>query len=248
MPHTSSPKTAIVLAAGLGKRMLPITATMPKPLVRVAGKTLIDFALDRLDEIGMETVVVNVHHFADMLEAHLRHRTAPRIVISDERAEVLETGGGVKKALPILEKGPFITFNSDSIWIEGEEPNLARLVAAWDPERMDILMLVAPRETSVGYEGNGDFHRNADGRLRRRGADASAAFVYAGVAIVKPELVVDTPEGPFSANFFYDRAIAKNRLFGLPLDGQWLHVGEPQAIAEAEECLARSRAPVLMRA
>ncbi|MBF9233225.1 nucleotidyltransferase family protein [Microvirga alba] len=248
MPPSSSPKTAIVLAAGLGKRMLPITATMPKPLVRVGGRTLIDFALDRLDEIGMETVVVNVHHFADMLEAHLRTRIAPRIVISDERAEVLETGGGVKKALPVLGRGSFITFNSDSIWIEGEEPNLARLVAAWDPERMDILMLVAPRETSVGYEGNGDFSMNADGGLRRRGANPSAPFVYAGVAIVKPDLVADTPEGPFSANVLYDRAIAKNRLYGLPLDGQWLHVGEPQAIAEAEECLARHRAPDLMRA
>jgi len=235
------PHTAIVLAAGLGKRMLPITATMPKPLVKVAGESLIDFALDKLHEAGIGTVVVNVHHFADMLEAHLRTRTFPCIVISDERAELLETGGGVKKALPLLGNDPFITFNSDSMWIEGEQPNLKRLVAAWEPERMDILMLVAPLSTSVGYEGRGDFHRDADGRLRRRGSDDSADFVYAGVAVVKPELVVGTPDGAFSANAFYDRAIAKDRLYGLPLEGQWLHVGEPHTIAEAEKCLAASK-------
>jgi len=220
--------------------MLPITATMPKPLVKVGGRSLIDFALDRLLEAGIETVVVNVHHFADMLEAHLRTRKMPHIVVSDERAEVLETGGGVKKALPLLGQGPFITFNSDSIWIEGQKPNLKRLVEAWDPDSMDILMLVAPLSTSVGYEGRGDFSMDPSGRLRRRTGDETVPFVYAGVAIVKPELVAGTPDGPFSANLFYDRAIAKDRLYGLQLDGQWLHVGEPQAIAEAEERLAAS--------
>jgi MurNAc alpha-1-phosphate uridylyltransferase len=235
------PKTAIVLAAGLGKRMLPLTATMPKPLVKVAGESLIDFALDRLHEAGMETVVVNVHHFADMLEAHVRTRTKPNIVISDERDVLLETGGGVKKALPLLGDRPFITFNSDSLWIEGREPNLKRLIAAWDADRMDILMLVAPLSTSVGYEGRGDFHMDSNGRLRRRGSDEMAPFVYAGVAIVKPELVPGTPDGAFSANAFYDRAIAKDRLYGLCMEGQWLHVGEPQAIAEAEKCLADSK-------
>ncbi len=236
-----APRKAIVLAAGLGKRMLPITATMPKPLVKVAGRSLIDFALDKLHEAGVESVVVNVHHFADMLEAHLRTRETPRIVISDERDELLETGGGVKKALPLLGSDPFITFNSDSLWIEGKEPNLLRLVQAWDPDRMDILMLVAPLSTSIGFEGRGDFHQDPDGRLRRRGSDDSAPFAYAGVAIVKPELVHGTPDGAFSANAFYDRAIAKDRLYGWCLEGQWLHVGEPQAIAEAERCLAASR-------
>jgi N-acetyl-alpha-D-muramate 1-phosphate uridylyltransferase len=235
------PTKAIVLAAGLGKRMLPITATMPKPLVKVAGQSLIDFALDKLHEAGMETVVVNVHHFADMLEAHLRTREFPRIVISDERDELLETGGGVKKALPLLGEDPFVTFNSDSMWIEGANPNLKRLVAAWDAQRMDILMLVAPLSTSVGYEGRGDFHYDSDGRLRRRGSDDRSDFVYAGVAIVKPELVPGTPDGAFSANAFYDRAIANGRLYGLPLEGQWLHVGEPHTIAEAEKCLAASQ-------
>ncbi|MXQ12034.1 sugar phosphate nucleotidyltransferase [Microvirga makkahensis] len=235
------PHTAIVLAAGLGKRMLPITATMPKPLVKVAGESLIDFALDKLHEAGIGRVVVNVHHFADMLEAHLRTRTFPQIEISDERDQLLETGGGVKKALPLLGSDPFVTFNSDSMWIEGENPNLKRLVAAWEPGRMDILMLVAPLSTSVGYEGLGDFHCDADGRLRRRGSDPHADFVYAGVAVVKPELVAGTPDGPFSANVFYDRAIVKGRLYGLPLEGQWLHVGEPHTIAEAERCLAASK-------
>jgi N-acetyl-alpha-D-muramate 1-phosphate uridylyltransferase len=236
-----APHKAIVLAAGLGKRMLPITASMPKPLVKVAGQSLVDFALDRLHEAGIETVVVNVHHFADMLEAHLRTRTLPRIVISDERDALLETGGGVKKALPLLGSEPFITFNSDSLWIEGKEPNLKRLVKAWDPKRMDILMLVAPLSTSIGFEGRGDFHMEESGRLRRRGSDDSAPFAYAGVAIVKPELVHGTPDGAFSANAFYDRAIAKERLYGLCMEGQWLHVGEPQAIAEAEICLAASK-------
>lgn len=243
MPQTSprAPHTAIVLAAGLGKRMLPITATLPKPLVKVADRSLIDFALDKLHEAGIETAVVNVHHFADMLEAHVRTRETPRIVISDERSELLETGGGVKKALPLLGDDPFITFNSDSLWIEAQEPNLKRLVAAWDPERMDILMLVAPLSTSIGFEGRGDFHMDPGGRLHRRGTDESAPFAYAGVAIVKPELVHGTPDGAFSANAFYDRAIAKERLHGLCMEGQWLHVGEPQAIAEAEQCLAASK-------
>lgn len=239
MPH-SSPQKAIVLAAGLGKRMLPITETMPKPLVKVGGRTLIDFALDSLAEAGIGPVIVNVHHFADMLEAHLQTRTRPAIVVSDERAAVLETGGGVKKALPLLGQSPFITFNSDSIWIEGQNPNLKRLVAAWDPARMDILMLLADAATSIGYVGNGDFAMDEGGRLRRRSKDETVPFVYAGVAIVKPDLVTDTPKGPFSANLFYDRAIARDRLYGLRLDGQWLHVGEPQAIAEAEACLAAS--------
>jgi N-acetyl-alpha-D-muramate 1-phosphate uridylyltransferase len=236
-----APHKAIVLAAGLGKRMLPITASMPKPLVKVAGQSLVDFALDRLHEAGIATVVVNVHHFADMLEAHLRTRVLPRIIISDERGALLETGGGVRKALPLLGDEPFITFNSDSLWIEGKEPNLKRLVKAWDPERMDILMLVAPLSTSIGFEGRGDFHMEESGRLSRRGTDDSAPFAYAGVAIVKPELVHGTPDGAFSANAFYDRAIAKERLYGLCMEGQWLHVGEPQAIAEAEKCLAASK-------
>jgi N-acetyl-alpha-D-muramate 1-phosphate uridylyltransferase len=230
----------MVLAAGLGQRMHPITATMPKPLVEVGGKTMIDHALDRLAEAGIERAVVNVHHFADRVEGHLRARRMPTIIISDEREKLLETGGGLKKALPLLGREPFLTLNSDSLWIEGPQPNLARLAAGWDPERMDILMLLAASATSVGYTGLGDFAMDPSGRLRRRREREVTPFVYAGVAIVKPELLTDAPDGAFSANLLYDRAIEAERLYGLRLDGQWLHVGEPQSIAAAEESLAAS--------
>lgn len=233
-------ESAMVLAAGLGKRMRPITATTPKPLVEVAGKSLIDFTLDRLQEAGIEQVVVNVHYLADLVEGHLAKRASPTIAISDERERLLETGGGLKKALPLLGSDPFLTLNSDSLWIEGPQPNLRRLVAAWDPVRMDILLLVAPTATSVGYEGLGDFAMDAEGRLRRRQEREITPFVFAGVAIVKPELLADTPDGPFSANLLYDRAIAAGRLYGLRLDGQWLHVGDPRSLTAAEECLAES--------
>jgi MurNAc alpha-1-phosphate uridylyltransferase len=230
----------MVLAAGLGQRMHPITATMPKPLVEVGGKTMIDHALDRLAEAGIERAVVNVHHFADRVEAHLRARRIPTIIISDEREKLLETGGGLKKALPLLGRDPFLTLNADSLWIEGPQPNLTRLAAGWDPERMDILMLLAAAATSVGYAGLGDFAMDPSGRLRRRREREVTPFVYAGVAIVKPELLVDAPDGAFSANLLYDRAIEAERLYGLRLDGQWLHVGEPQSISAAEESLAAS--------
>ena len=230
----------MVLAAGLGTRMRPITDTIPKPLVEVGGQSLIDVALDRLAEAGVERVVVNVHHLADKIEAHVARRTAPRIVISDERERLLETGGGLKKALGVLGSEPFLTFNSDSLWIEGPHPNLQRLIRAWDPARMDILMLLAATATSIGYEGRGDFAMDAEGRLRRRQEREITPFAYAGVAILKPELLADTPDGPFSANLLYDRAIAAGRLYGLRLDGQWLHVGDPQSLATAAQRVAES--------
>jgi MurNAc alpha-1-phosphate uridylyltransferase len=238
--RSRKPRIAVVLAAGLGQRMLPITRTLPKPLIKVAGKTLIDFTLDRLVDAGIEKVIVNVHHLADQVEAHARARRDLPIVISDERDALLETGGGLKRALPLIGDEPFMTFNSDSLWIEGPQPNLRRLIDAWDARRMDILMLLALGATSVGYEGKGDFTMDPDGRLCRRAEREVAPFVYAGVAIVKPELLRDTPDGPFSANLLYDRAIEAGRLYGLRLDGQWLHVGEPQSIAAAEESLAAS--------
>jgi N-acetyl-alpha-D-muramate 1-phosphate uridylyltransferase len=230
----------MVLAAGLGTRMLPITATTPKPLVAVGEKPLIDFSLDRLAEAGIERVVVNVHHLADRMEAHLARRASPAIAISDEREELLETGGGLKKALPLLGAAPFLALNSDSLWIEGPQPNLRRFMDAWDPQRMDILLLVAATATSVGYDGRGDFAMAADGRLRRRQEREITPFVYAGVSILKPEVLAGTPDGPFSANLLYDRALAAGRLYGLRLDGQWLHVGDPQSLRAAEECLAES--------
>lgn len=233
--------SAMVLAAGLGTRMRPVTDTIPKPLVRVGGRALIDHALDRVAEAGIATAVVNVHYLADLIEAHVRPRRRPVIVISDERGELLETGGGVKRALPLLGPAPFLLLNSDSLWIEGQKPNLVRLREAWDPERMDILLLLAPVATSLGFEGRGDFFMDADGRLERRGARDAAPFVYAGVAILKPQLFDDTADGAFSLNRLFDRAIVAGRLYGSPLAGQWLHVGTPDAIAAAEERLASLR-------
>ena len=227
---------AFVLAAGLGKRMRPVTDTRPKPLVAVAGKALLDHALDRVAEAGIASAIVNVHYLADQSEDHLgRRRGGPEIRISDERAALLETGGGVKKALGLLGAEPFVVLNSDSFWLEGPEPNLARLIGAWDPEVMDILLLVAPTATSLGYEGAGDFVMDPEGRLERRGERDVAPFIYAGVAILKPDLFAETPEGAFSLNRLFDRAIARGRLHGLRLDGQWLHVGTPEAIQAAEE-------------
>lgn len=241
-PEKRAITRAFVLAAGLGTRMRPITATIPKPLVPVAGKKLIDHALDRAAEAGLSHAIVNVHWIADKIEAHLAQRPgAPAITISDEREALLETGGGVKRALASLGTEPFVVLNSDSFWIEGAEPNLARLIAAWDDDAMDILLLVAPTASSLGYEGAGDFFREPDGRLRRRGTRLTAPFIYAGVAILKPDLFADTPDGAFSLNLLFDRAIARDRLFGLALDGQWLHVGTPEAIAAAEAQVAESR-------
>ena len=230
--------TAMVLAAGLGKRMRPVTDRIPKPLVKVGGRALIDHALDRLAKAGVETVVVNVHYLADQIQAHVRRRRRPIVIISDERGELLETGGGIKRALPLLGRKPFYVLNSDSLWIEGRKSNLGRMRDAWNPERMDILLLVAACAESLGYDGPGDFLMSASGRLNRRGERDAAPFAYAGVAILKPQLFDDTPDGAFSLNRLFDRAILADRLYGLPLDGQWLHVGTPEAIVAAEKRLA----------
>lgn len=232
---------AMVLAAGLGQRMRPITDTLPKPLVKIAGRTMLDHMLDRLADAGVEQAVVNVHHLAEQVEAHLAGRLEPRISVSDERAELLETGGGVKKALPFFGAAPFFHTNSDALWHETGRPALPAMARAWDPERMDILLLLADLETSLGFDGAGDFFRDEDGRLTRRGAAARAPWVYAGVAILKPELFADTPEGAFSLNLLFDRAIARGRLFGEVLEGRWLHVGTPDAIAPAEAALGAAQ-------
>ncbi|MGX1744003.1 nucleotidyltransferase family protein [Bosea sp. NPDC055353] len=231
----------MVLAAGLGQRMRPITDTLPKPLVRIGGKAMLDHMLDRLAEAGVEEAVVNVHHLAGQVEAHLVDRIRPRITISDERAELLETGGGVRKALPLLGAAPFFHVNSDALWRETGRPAMKAMAAAWDPGRMDMLLLLADRETSLGFDGAGDFVLADDARLSRRGSAASAPHIYAGVAILKPELFADTPEGPFSLNLLFDRAIARGRLFGERLEGRWLHVGTPDAIAPAEAAFATAQ-------
>jgi MurNAc alpha-1-phosphate uridylyltransferase len=232
------PTHAMVLAAGLGKRMRPITDTMPKPLVAIGGKSMLDHALDRLAEAGVLTAVVNVHYLAEQIERHVAARTAPRILISDERALLLETGGGVKKALHLLGSEPFLHVNSDSLWVERGVSNVAALCDAWDASTTDILLLIAQREDSIGFDGAGDFHLAGDGTLARRGASPTAPYIYAGVAILKPTLFADTPEGVFSLNLLFDRAIAAGTLKGLPLQGRWLHVGTPEAIAPAEAAFA----------
>jgi MurNAc alpha-1-phosphate uridylyltransferase len=233
-------KTAMVLAAGLGKRMRPITDTIPKPLVRVGGRAMLDHALDRLAAAGVETAVVNVHYLAEQIEKHLAGRERPRIVVSDERAELLETGGGIAKALPLLGRGAFLVLNSDSLWIEGPQSNVARLIACWNPDTMDILLLLASAATSLGYDGRGDFAMDAAGRLGRRGEREVVPFVYAGVAVMKPELFANAPSGAFSLNRLFDRAIEAGRLHGLRLDGEWLHVGTPQSIKAADARIAAS--------
>ena len=214
--------------------MRPITDTVPKPLVKIGGKAMLDHALDRLAAIGIEHAVVNVHHLAGKIEAHLAARTSPAITISDERAELLETGGGVTKALPLLGDRPFFHLNSDSLWVEGEASNLAAMALAWVPARMDMLLMLADVAHSMGYEGAGDFHLAPDGALTRRKAGEVVPHIYAGVAIIKPELLADAPQGRWSLNVLFDRLIAGGRLHGHVMHGQWLHVGTPQAIPEAE--------------
>jgi N-acetyl-alpha-D-muramate 1-phosphate uridylyltransferase len=231
---------AMVLAAGLGKRMRPLTDTVPKPLVQVAGKALIDHVLDKLAEAGVTQAVVNVHYHAGQIEAHLKGRTRPRIVISDERDEILDTGGGVVKGLPHLGSAPFFHMNSDTLWIEGVTPNLSRLAAQFDPARMDILLLLASTASSIGYEGRGDFAMAPDGRLARRGEREVAPFVYAGAAVLAPAIFADAPEGAFSLNRLFDRAAQAGRLYGLRLEGTWMHVGTPLAIQAAEAAILES--------
>lgn len=240
--RTALPRCAMVLAAGLGTRMRPLTDTMPKPLVPVGGKPLIDYVLDRLAAADVETAVVNVHHFADQIEQHLKSRRTPKIVISDERATVLGTGGGVVKALPLLGAAPFFHVNSDTLWIDGVKPNLDRLAAAFRPEQMDALLLLAPTATSVGYTGRGDFAMAPDGKLRRRHEREVVPFVYAGIAILSAPLFRDPPSGAFALTQLFDRAIERERLYGLRLEGVWMHVGTPDAIAAAERAILASAA------
>jgi len=232
-------RNAMVLAAGLGTRMRPLTDTLPKPLVKVAGKALIDHVLDRLADAGVGKAVVNVHHMADQIEAHLKGRTRPQIAISDERALLLDTGGGVVKALPLLGSEPFFHMNSDTLWIEGVTPNLSRLKAQFTDD-MDILLLLASTTASIGYEGRGDFVMAPDGRLARRAERQIAPFVYAGAAMLRPSLFVDAPQGKFSLNRMFDRAIEAGRLHGLRLEGTWMHVGTPEAIRAAEAAISES--------
>ena len=244
MQKAPRPKRAMVLAAGLGKRMRPLTATVPKPLVEVAGRALLDHALDCLEVAGVEETVVNIHYLPQLMRAHLaRRKRPPSITISDESAKLLDTGGGIRKALPLLGEEPFYLLNSDSFWIEGARPNLRWLAGAWDEARMDALLLLAPTVRAIGYRGRGDFRMDTHGRLVRRPEREVVPFAYSGAAILHPRLFSDTPENePFSLNLLFDRAIEAERLFGVRMDGLWLHVGTPEAIGEAEMSIADSAA------
>lgn len=236
-PPTMTPKTAMVLAAGLGKRMRPITDTMPKPLVKIAGKTLLDWGLDSLEAAGVARAVVNVHYLPEQIVAHVAHRRAPKIVISDEREALLESAGGIVKALPLLGNEPFYIINADTFWIDKGEPSLERLALAWDAARMDILLMLTDLDSATGHCVGTDFLVAPDGALRRSKGDP-AGLIYAGAAIIHPRIFKDAPTGSHSLNVYFDKAIAAGRLFGMKMNGRWITVGTPDAIPAAEAAVA----------
>ena len=233
------PRTAMIMAAGLGKRMRPLTASRPKPLVEVAGKPLLDHVLDRLHAAGVERIVVNVHYLADSLEAHLSNNSDFDVAISDERELLLETGGGLVKAAPLINCDPFLAVNSDNFWVDGPADTLKLLAAHWDASRMDALLLLVPQARAGNHGGSGDFHMDREGRLRRRGKARIAPFVFTGIQMMAKRLLDGAPAGPFSTNVLWDRAIAEERLFGVVHQGLWFDVGTPPAIRATEDALAQ---------
>ena len=229
------PKTAMVLAAGLGKRMRPLTASRPKPLIEVAGKPLLDHLLERLHAAGVEKIVVNVHYLADAVEAHLaRNAHGLDICVSDERPLLLETGGGLVKAAPLIDTDPFLVVNSDNLWLDGPADTLKLLASHWAGHKMDALLLLVPHARAENHRGMGDFHMGRTGRLRRRERSHVAPFVYTGVQIISKRLLEGAPEGPFSTNLLWDRAIEQGRCFGAVHQGLWFDVGTPQSIKATE--------------
>ena len=238
-PEVAVPKTAMVMAAGLGKRMRPLTAMRPKPLVSVAGQTLIDHCLDHLKAAGVQTAVVNLHYLAAQLEAHLKNRAdGIEIVISDERKQLLETGGGVVKALPLIDADPFFVINADNFWVDGPVDTLRLLASHWNEEKMDALLLVVPHARANCHRGRGDFHMTAAGALKRRKPNGVAPFVYTGIQMVSKRLFDgEHPDGPFSTNILWDRAIAAGRCFGAVHQGLWFDIGQPENIAMTEALL-----------
>ena len=230
--------TVMLMAAGLGKRMRPLTAAMPKPMVRVAGKPLIDRAMDRIEDAGIAKAVVNVHYLAESIEAHLKARKSPSVTFSDERAELLETGGGMVKATKAgLLPDPFFACNADSIWLDGPRNAFRDLSHAWDPDRMDALLLVVTHARAHNFDGTGDFYMDGAGRLKRKLPGRIAPFIYTGIQLVSHRLLRDAPDGKFSTNILWDRAIAEGRLFGVAFTGLWYEVGTPQHIRPTEEAL-----------
>ena len=235
---TAVPDTAMVMAAGLGKRMRPLTATRPKPLIEVNGKPLIDHVFDRLRAAGVSKAVVNVHYLADALEAHLQNQTnGLEVSISDERGLLLETGGGMVKAAPLIHSDPFFAINSDNYWVDGPTDTLRLLASQWDDAAMDALLLLVPHARAYNHRALGDFHMDRFGRLQRRGRSKVAPYVYTGIQLVSKRLLRDGPDGPFSTNIFWDRAIAEGRCFGAVHQGLWFDVGTPAAIRETEATL-----------
>jgi len=236
-PKQTPIRVAMVLAAGFGKRMRPLTETVPKPLIPVLGVPMLDRVLDHLERAGVRRAVVNLHHLGERVEKHLAGRTRPEIVFSPEK-ELLETGGGVVKALPELGDKPFLVANSDAVWLDGPSSAIARLRRAWDGRRMDALLMLYPTIAVPGYEGAGDYFMDPEGRLQRRPARAVAPFVFTGVQILHPRLLEGAPEGRFSLVKLYDRAQDRRRLFGIRHDGEWYHVGTPETLALVEKVLA----------
>lgn len=238
-PGGAVPETAMVMAAGLGKRMRPLTATRPKPLIQVGGRALIDHVFDRLRAAGVKRAVVNVHYLADAVEAHLRSRVKDiDVVISDERGRLMETGGGIVQARELIGDMPFLVVNSDNLWLDGPTDAIRALAAAWDDARMDALLLLVPLARAHNHGGQGDFHLDAHGRITaRRKAGRMAPFVYTGVQILSPRVIADWPEGPFSTMLFWERAIAAGRAFGLVHEGMWFDVGTPEAVKATEAML-----------
>ncbi len=234
------PETAFILAAGLGTRMRPLTNDRPKALVEVAGRPLIDHVLDRLRDAGAKRFIVNVHAFADRLEAHLKTRTDLDIIVSDEREALLETGGGLKKARPLLGDDAIWVANIDSVWVEDHENRaLGELAAAWDSQAMDAVLLLARMDRTTGFDGAGDFFMDGDNRLSFRGDAPAAPFNYMGVHITRPDIVSDVPEAAFSLSQVWRRAAPQGRLHGVLMQGDWMHVGDPRARDEAEARLGR---------
>jgi N-acetyl-alpha-D-muramate 1-phosphate uridylyltransferase len=236
-PDHWTPQTAMILGAGLGTRMRPYTDTLPKPLVPLKGRPLIDHVIDRITAEGIGQIVVNVHYCADRLDEHLHRRSAPSIRISDERVQLLDTGGGIKNALSMLGNAPFLVHNSDSVWLEGATSNLRRLFDMWDDSRMDFLLMLALGSASLGYDGRGDFSCGSEGLIRRRRENEVVPFVFTGVSIVHPRVFAGAPDGAFSITPLWNRAILAGRAYGLRMEGLWMHVGTPAALIEAEQAM-----------
>lgn len=232
------PQTAMIMAAGLGKRMRPLTATRPKPLIEVGGKALLDHVLEKLQQAGVRKVVVNVHYLADALEAHLASRDhGLEVAISNERDLLMETGGGLVQAAPLIDADPFLALNSDNLWIDGPADTLKLLASQWDDRKMDALLLLVPQARALNHGGMGDFHMGSTGRLRRRQRSHVAPFVFTGIQIVSKRLLRDAPKGPFSTNILWDRAIEEGRCFGAVHQGLWFDVGTPQSIQMTETAI-----------